>query len=848
MIIHNVKVTEATGEIAFRVQEEQTGGRVIGSLKEKLKIPDPLHFILLDKTEYFTLDSQNGDLYTTEKKLDRESVCPFDSIDECVITIDVFVSSEDHSEITKVKVFVEDINDNAPYFTEDTITLSIPEDAAVGSMFPIDHLARDADAENNRGLTYQLHCPDHVFTLDHRADVISLTVSKPLNRESQSEYKIILIASDRGSPSLSGSAALIVQIIDVNDNCPVFLTNNISVSLPKNSSVNTTVAQLVAFDEDIGENGVIQYVYSSRVPEASKKLFNLDSSSGIIILSALISDERTQLHVLPVLAVGPGCVPDVAVVKVTFQELTKQQPRMEFRFIGTQDTMGVSLKEDVSPNTVIAILEIKDPDHSILRPPYINGISPFLLKPSESSPDTYLLLTSKQLDFESEQKYTLHIIGNSTFDKSKFHEEILSITIEDVNDNAPQFPQGLLEVFIDENNNAGEPLLKVSASDADGGSNGDISYSLGHGAPDMFSIDSSSGILTTTASFDRENEMAYSFPVIAMDHGSPSLNNSCIIKINILDKNDNAPRFSTTEFTFFIPENLPRYGEVGIINVTDVDFGLNGEFTLLVLNVTKLFSVGPDRILRSKDYFDYELERMYEVWVEAKDKGNPPLVSRAKIHVFILDVNDNAPLILSPESNFSYVLVSPDITKGSSITKVHAVDYDTGMNGIITYSEFGEVDPNANLFKIDTITGNITLKETTNIQHCGLYQMLVKASDQGYPEALSAIVRVNILLNHSISNRSYVESLIMDKTITTKSNQVIMLSPCPQYKAMALLSWSLTAPVTLAILSISALCCMTGTFLFLCRRKRHLKKKKRPDVQIPLKHKVDYCMKDWNEM
>ncbi|KAM8952835.1 protocadherin-20-like [Pelodytes ibericus] len=846
--IQKIKDTGATAEIEFHTEEEQPEGVCIGRLKDELKLLSPEHFILLDSSEYFHLDTESGDLYTAPMKLDRDTLCPDWDSDPCVITLNVFVSSGEYSEIAKVYIFIEDINDNAPYFTEEITRLSIAEDAAVGTVLTIDHLASDDDTGTNSDLTYHLSCPDNVFTLYHYADLVYLILAKALDRESQSEYKMNLIVSDRGSPPLSGSTIVVVQVTDVNDNCPIFLTSNVTVSLARNSSVNSTVAHLVAYDEDIGRNSIGEYVYSNRVQEVSKTLFRLDSTSGVIILSSPINEEKTLLHNLMVLAVGPGCTPAVATVTVSIEEVRKSEPRMEFRFIGSPKDTGVSIKEDVPLNTIIAILDILDPDRSICRPLYLNGTSPFLLKTSERNPDTYLLLTSRELDFELEQKYNLQIIGNSTTEKSSVYVEFLSVNVEDVNDNEPQFEQDHLEKSIDENNRPGEIILKVSASDADSGHNGNISYSLEDGSPNVFAIDSVSGTLRAFVSFDREIQPLYTFMVIAADHGSPSKNGSCRVIINVSDKNDNPPRFSTNEFTFFIPENLPQNGEVGIINVTDMDLGSNGEISLFLLNVTRHFSIGRDRILRSKDSFDYETEMMYDVWVEAKDNGNPPLFSRAKIHVFILDVNDNAPLILSPESNFSYVLVPPDTSKGSSITKVHAVDYDTGMNGVITYSEYGEIDPAASLFRINTVTGNITLKETTDIQHCGLYQLLVKASDQGYPEALYAIVKVNILLNYSISNRSYLESLIMDKTAVTKVNQVIMLNPCPQYKALPLISWSLSAPLALAIVAVSSLCCMAGTFLFLCSRQRKSKKKKRLDVQIPLKLNADSCAKEWDEV
>ncbi|XP_075690633.1 protocadherin-20-like [Rhinoderma darwinii] len=841
----------ATTEIIFHVQEEQEEDTLVGNLRTGFLSPTPLQYKLLTHTNYFHLDTQSRNLYTTSDKLDRESLCPLDTVDQCSMTLDVFISSQEHSEFTKVKVFILDINDNPPYFAEQTYTISIPEDTDIGTKFIIDHLAKDVDIEHNGDLSYQLICPDDVFTLDQHAEYLSLLVLRPLDRESQSEHRMSLIAFDNGLPRLSGSATLVVKIMDINDNCPVFLANNVSVKLPRNASVGDKVVQLQAVDADDGENSVIEYFYSARVPELIKKLFNLDSSSGSMTLSAPLQEEITQ-YKLSVLAIGHGCLPAVAAVNIELEKIRKT-PKMELRFIASQNEGGISIGEDLPPGTIIAILDVTDPDGSISRPLFVNESSPFLLKISDSSPDTYLLLTSSPLDFELKQQYDITVIGNSTIDESFAYTETLKIQIEDVNDNSPKFSNHREEILIEENNVPGGMLLKLSASDEDSGSNGDISYYLLDGDPNVFSIDRSTGIFKASISLDREMKSSYTVQIVAMDHGSPSKNDSCVIVINLLDQNDNPPTFASNEFTFFVPEDLPHQGEVGYLNGTDVDTGLNGHFSLHLLNTTSLFSIGQDRILRSEGPFDYEKELMYELWVEATDEGSPPLTSRAKVLVFILDVNDNAPLIVLPESNFSYVLVPPNTSQGSSVTKVHAVDYDAGLNGVITYTEYSEIGPTASLFKVDTNTGNIILKESTSSHHCGLYQLLVRASDQGYPEALSTIVWVNILLNQSISNRSYVESLIMmSKTSMTQENQVITLGPCPKYQqTVAPFTWSLTAPVALAIVSVSVICCMAGSFLFLCSRRRNMKKKEQkqsPDVQIPLQLNVDYCAKDWDEV
>ncbi|KAM4018893.1 protocadherin-20-like [Anomaloglossus baeobatrachus] len=844
-IFHVLNFPGASTEIIFHVQEEQEEDTLIGNLGKSFPSSAPLQYKLLTRTNYFHLDSHSGNLYTMANKLDRESLCPFHTEDQCSMTLDVFISSQEHSEFMKVTLLILDINDNLPYFPEPIYTVSIPEDATIGSPFVIDPLAKDEDINHNADLSYQLICPDNIFTLHQQLDVLTLILLRPLDRESHSELRMSLIASDNGFPPMSGTATLLVQIIDVNDNCPVFLTNNVSVTLPRSKSVGDKVVQFQAIDADDGENSVIEYFYSTRVAESIRKRFHLDSSSGLLTLSEPLRDNVMQYR-LSVLAVGPGCFPAVASVTINLEKIQKK-PTIEVRFIASQNEGGISIQEDVPPGTIIAILDITDPDGSVRRPLFINEPSPFHLRSSDSSSDTFLLLTSSPLDFEVKEQYNITITGNSTINESFMCTETIKIQIEDVNDNSPKFQNHLEEIIIEENNIPGDILLNLSASDEDSGSNGEISYYLLDGDPKVFSINSSSGILKVSASLDREKKSSYIVQVTAMDHGSPSLNDSCTIVIKVLDQNDNPPTFASNEFMFFIPEDLPLQGEVGYINVTDVDSGLNGDFSVHLINNTSLFSMGQDRILRAKGPFDYENVLIYELWLEARDKGSPPLTSRVKALVVILDVNDNAPFIVLPESNFSYVLVPPDTAQGSSVTKVHAVDYDAGLNGIITYTEYGEIGPTASLFKVDANTGNVILKESPISHHCGLYQLLVKASDHGSPAALSTIVWVNILLNESISNRSYVESLIMTSRASMRhESQVIPLEPCLEKPpTTAPISWSLTAPVALAVVSVSIICCMAGSFLFLCSRRKEMQS---PDVQVPLQLNVDCYTRDRGEV
>ncbi|XP_069469096.1 protocadherin-20-like [Ambystoma mexicanum] len=846
--------SRAAVEVTFFIHEEQQQHTLVGNIglinsSQPLKGDMP-SYTLLNGEEYFSLDKEKADLYSTSRRLDRESLCSHEVLDECTMQMDAIIESDDLTELVKIIIRILDVNDNAPRFPDKDMTISISEDTVAGTRFALDDVASDSDIQMNSILHYHLDDSEGLFSLEQEGTSLFLVVEKPLDRELQSVYTRTLVATDSGVPALSGSTALIIKITDVNDHCPTFPSRELSVTLPKNSTVNSIVLQLAAVDNDHGENGAIEYVYSNRVLETSKQLFQLNSKTGVITLASAVHEETPLLQKLTVLATGPGCPPALVYITVIFYEVITRPPKLELRFIADQIDGTVYLIEDYPLHTAFAILEVIDPDNTLAGPCYIGGESLFYLKPYDESLTRYGVGIAQHLDYELVKDYNVSIIAKDGSVPNLLYNISLQVYIEDVNDNDPQFPQSIFETSILENNEPGAFLITFSATDADSGRNGAISYHLGESAPSAFALDGSTGILTVRIDLDREQDARYTFLVLAGDQGSPPRSSTCTVVINVLDQNDNGPLFQNEEITFSIPENFPSLGEIGIINVSDADADLNGKILICIPNDSSIFTLnGTHVILRQNASVDYETEQIYMFWVQASDQGNPPQISRAKVTVHILDLNDNPPIILLPDSNFSYVLVLPNVSKGSAVAKVHAIDYDTGINGDISYSLLEQEVTTSYVFGVQATTGDIVIaNEMHNIQ-CGLYQLHVKASDHGHPEPLHAVVQMNFILNYSISNQSYYESLIMTKNNLSNVGQPNTLSPCPQSPPASLFSLPLTVPAAIIVTTISGLFCIVGAFLFLHTRNINLKRKsQKEDVGIPLRINRDYSSKDWNEV
>ena len=224
-------------------------------------------------------------------------------------------------------------------------------------------------------------------------------------------------------------------------------------------------------------------------------------------------------------------------------------------------------------------------------------------------------------------------------------KKMIKVQLLDDNDNAPVFLQPLVELTIEENNAPNAFLTKLDATDADSGERGQVSYFLGPDAPSYFSLDSVTGILTVSTQLDREEKETYRYTVRAVDSGKPPQESVATVIITVLDKNDNSPRFINKDFSFFVPENFPGYGEIGVISVTDADTGQNGWVALSVVNQSDIFVIDTGKgLLRAKVSLDREQQSSYTLWVEAVDGGMPPLSSTAKI---------TKPLCLLLEPNLS---------------------------------------------------------------------------------------------------------------------------------------------------------------------------------------------------
>ncbi|XP_048403019.2 protocadherin-7b isoform X1 [Stegostoma tigrinum] len=827
-------LASAKQALRYRITEEGPADVRIGNVAADLGIvagSGEVTFSLESGSEYFKIDNITGELSTTGRRTDREKLPQCQMIfdeNECFIDFEVSVIGPAQSwvDLYDGRVVVEDINDNTPSFPSPVLTLTVEENRPVGTLYLLP-TATDRDFGTNGIERYELLVPEDssgegarrnpspeaqargagssVFELQV-ADTPDgdkqpqLIVKGALDRERRDSYELSLRVRDGGDPPRSSSALLRVLISDVNDNSPRFERGLYEAELAENSPPGTPVLQLRASDLDAGVNGQIEYGFGAAT-EAVRRLLRLDESTGR--LSVLHRPDREELSQLRFTVTakdrGQPARTDRATVSLRVRDQNDNAPRVDIRKIGRivlRDGVA-QVAEDVLVDTPVALVQVSDRDQGENGAVTctVVGDVPFQLRPAgggdgeaadgEQRARKYFLHTSAPLDYEAARQYTVAIVAVDSGSPSLSGNNSLLVRVTDVNDNPPVFPQPLVRVSVAENNRPGEPVASVRASDADDGKNAEVAYSLepssggggggggGGAAAGLFSIDPLKGDIVANAVLDREQTERYEFKVVARDKGSPSLQGSATVLLQVTDTNDNEPRFMQDVFTFYVKENLPPHSPVGMVTVMDADQGSNAELSLLVEEDGGIFSIDNDTgTIYSTVSFNREQQTTYSFKVKAVDGGEPPRSSTAKVSLYVMDENDNAPTITFPK-NASYTLLPPSSNLRTVVATVLATDRDTGINADLNYSIVGG-NP-FKLFEIDSASGVISLVGKLTQKHYGLHRLIVQVNDSGQPSQYTTAM-VHVFVNESVSNATIVEAQIA-RSLRTSLKQDIAGDP-----------------------------------------------------------------------
>jgi len=319
------------------------------------------------------------------------------------------------------------------------------------------------------------------------------------------------------------------------------------------------------------------------------------------------------------------------------------------------------------------------------------------------------------------------------------HEQSIGpIVRETITNNDLQFDQSIYYGELYENNRIGAEVMTVRAR---GGDDGQLTYSVYGDAAAWIAVEPTTGVVKARVMFDREYVDRLRFTVLARDAGQPQRTATAAVTITIVDVNDNTPTFLQTSYGFSLEEHVPVGTLVGSVAATDYDSSINGQVTYRIFGLgTYPFSIDAwTGALTTTHPLDREEMAQYELTVLARDAGQPQRTATAAITITIVDVNDNPPMFLQTSYRFS---LEENVPVGTLVGSVAATDYDSSINGQVTYRIFGL---GTYAFRIDARTGALTTTRPLDREEMAQYELRVVASDGGVPSrASTATVTVDV--------------------------------------------------------------------------------------------------------
>nr|XP_051700274.1 protocadherin gamma-A5 isoform X5 [Oryctolagus cuniculus] len=548
-----------------------------------------------------------------------------------------------------------------------------------------------------------------------------------------------------------------VEIIDTNDNFPRFRDEELNVKINENAAVGTRLVLPFARDADVGVNSLQSYQLSSN-PH-----FSLEVKRGKdgqkypeLVLEQPLDREKEAVHNLLLTALDGGdpILSSSARIGVVVLDANDNAPlfaRSEYR---------VSVPENVPVGTRLITLTATDPDEGI------NGKLTYSFRNEEDKiTETFQLdsnlgeiSTMQSLDYETASFYHMEVVAQDG--GALLASATVLVTVQDVNDNAPELILTSLTSSVAEDCPPGTLIALFSVHDGDSGENGEIECSIPGNLPFKLerSVDDYYHLLTTNA-LDREETSDYNITVTVIDRGTPALSTENHIFLKVADVNDNPPTFPHTSYHTSLPENNPRGVSIFSLTAHDPDSGNNAQVTYSLADsafqgapLSSYISINSDTgVLYALRSFDYEQFRDLQLWVTASDSGDPPLSSNVSLTLFVVDQNDNAPEILYPalptDGSTGVELAPRAAEPGYLVTKVVAVDRDSGQNAWLSYRLLKASEPG--LFAVGLHTGEVRTARGLLDRDALKQSLVVAVQDHGQPP-LSATVTLTVAVADSI--------------------------------------------------------------------------------------------------
>lgn len=586
----------------------------------------------------------------------------------------------------ELTIKVTDVNDNTPRFElPDYQAYNIHEDIEIGTSI-LKVSATDLDTGKNAEIIYSLDRPE--FRIDEKGVIYS---NGRLDADANNTYQMIVRATDRGDPPLTGTATVRIYTENKNDEPPKFSQEVYTPNVDENAGPLTLVTTVVASDKD-GDNiffgfggggnksGVFEIEERTGVIRLQSQPFTLDKDRYELNVTArddgsCCKDGARKIHTSTAIVVV--FITDVNDNKPVFEDCASYQPTaQEGASAGTHVTTVKATDSDKSLNGQVR--------YSIVQQPNQKGTK-FTVDETTGE-----IRTNKVFDREGEDGRFVSVTVKAVDRGVPPLEGVCSFKVEitDINDNSPLFDRQEYRENVKQDTQVGTNILRVSASDEDADNNGAILYNLtaaqyGSGDLDYFNINPDSGWIRLDRPLDRTQ---YNLIAHATDRGIPPKSATVGIVIEVVDRANNPPIWDQPVYgPVSIKENI-KVGET--IQSVRASSGIPNNPTVFYTLIK-----GSTEQTNKRDHFyltqradddgiwadikvnyplDYEKLTHYNLTVRVENNGVQQLASECTVYVVLEDVNDEIPLFIEREQE----TVLEGMPPGTKVTKVEAVDRD----------------------------------------------------------------------------------------------------------------------------------------------------------------------------
>ncbi|XP_052061386.1 cadherin EGF LAG seven-pass G-type receptor 2-like isoform X1 [Mytilus californianus] len=530
----------------------------------------------------FRINPRNGEIIV-KSALDREAVENYNFV---VMAKDK--GNPRRSATTNVQITIRDVNDNNPKFVKKFYNASVPEDAPITHRI-LNVMATDSDAGENALITYSIYSGDNLgmFRISPSNGEGLITLAGKLDFKVQGQYILTIRATD--SQGLFDTAEVVIKVLDTNQNRPEFQGTPYTFQVDENTEVGTSVYKVLALDKDSGENARISYQLHDTTN------FAIDANTGVITTRVTLDREVMQGTTFVVTASDHGIPALTATtdIQVHIGDVNDNAP------IFNKISYIAAVREDVTVGTLVVEISASDKDidqNAKILYTFDNGNSGN--GDFEIDGGSGKIRTAKLLDREVVPVYHLKAFAKDLGVPSQSTAVNITINVQDVNDNSPDFGQQEKEIYVPENTPIKTVIDYFSASDPDEGANAIVEYEIQNTLDfKFFELDYKHGEqakLKNLIKFDYEsNRKRYQIEVLAT---STPFFSRLKININVQDVNDNKPVLKDFSIIFNNYDEKFITGVIGRIPAYDPDesdrnklvynFTLGNEANFLHLNST----------------------------------------------------------------------------------------------------------------------------------------------------------------------------------------------------------------------------------------------------------------------